>query len=274
MINIFAHTRIYALMILGLFGLLADGDSIYSEVHRIKVSGDYIRSDELGNVYLVKDKQLSKYSSRARLLHTFSNLYSGSISHVDVQDPFKVLLFYRDFGQVEFLDHTLSLSSTTVELGSLGLELATLACSSYQGAFWVYDPINFELLRISQALEIIDRSGNLRQVSGYTPDPNYLLERDNMVYMNDPEQGIFIFDRYGTYYKLIPVKDLSSFQVFNNAIIYVKEDRLMHHDTELNELTSTPLPGIEFRSFSVCLSVKPEMAFLLTDEELVFYEIR
>lgn len=252
---------------------IAAGDA-YVEAVQIKVQGDFIRSDELGNVFLVRNNKLIKYSSSGIVLHTYSNLYSGDITFVDVHDPFKILLYYEAFGQVEFLDHSLSLASSTIDLNMLDLSLASLVCSSYQGAFWVYNPVNFELLKISQGLEIIEQTGSLQQVTGYNIDPNYLLERDNFLYLNDPAIGILIFDKYGSYYKTIPVKGLTSFQVFDRKIIYIEDIVISIYDTRLNELSTATLPRKEAHSVSVCLSLDPQRLYMLGEDSLVFYEIK
>lgn len=252
---------------------LTAGDEPYTLTGQVKLTADFIRSDELGNVFVIRDNQLTKYNKRSEKLYSYSNLYSGDISFIDTHDPFKILLFYQSFGQVEFLDHTLSLNSSRIDLNELGLGLSTLACASYQGAFWVYDPTNFELIRIDQSLEISERSGNLQQVTGYTLNPNYMLERDNSLYLNDPETGIFIFDKYGSFYKTIPVKGLMSFQVFDRKIIYVKEGEISIYDTRLNELSSTALPRADNKSVSVCLSTDPQMIYALGKTSLYFYLI-
>ena len=254
--------------------VLTAGEEGYEQVKAVMTKGDFIRSDELGNVFLVDDNQLIKYSSEGKKLHSYTNLYSGDITFVDTHDPFKILLYYRSFGQVEFLDHTLSLASSTIDLNSLGLSLATLVCASYQGAFWVYDPMNFELVRISAGLEVSERTGNLVQVTGLNPEPNYLLERDNFLYLNDPEIGIMMFDKYGTFYKTVPVKGLNSFQVFNNRIIYTEEEKIFIYDVKLNELSSTTLPAGESKSVSLCLSLDPQMLFVLQEEKLIYYNIK
>lgn len=249
------------------------GDEGYVQTGKIDTQGDFIRSDELGNIFLVDDNQLIKYNPEGEKLHTYTNLYSGDITFIDIQDPFKVFIYYQAFGQVEFLDQSLSLTSSTIDLNSLGLSLATLACASYQGAFWVYDPMNFELIRVTQGLQISERSGNLQQVTGFTPQPNYMLERDNYLYLNDPATGILIFDKYGSYFKTIPVKDLTSFQVFDNKLIFVEKDTISIYDTRLNELSSTVLPVNDAKSVSVCLSRDPQKLYILMKDKLLLYEM-
>jgi len=252
---------------------IAAGDG-YVEIKQLKVQGDYIRSDELGNIFLVNDHELIKYSSAGDVLNTYSSLSAGDITFIDTHDPFKILLYYQPFGQIEFLDHTLSLASSTIDLNLMSLSMVTLACASYQGAFWVYDPTNFELVRISQSLEVSERSGNLQQVTGISVDPNYMLERDNFLYLNDPATGILIFDKYGSYFKTIPVKGLTSFQVFNRKLIYTEGDQISIYDTHLNELSATTLPRDDAKSISVCLSLDPQKLYMLGHEKLLFYDIK
>ena len=100
--------------------LIAAGDG-YVESGQILAQGDFIRSDELGNIFLVRGNQLIKHNSSGLALHTYSNLYSGNISFIDAHDPFKILVYYEAFGQVEFLDQSLSLISSTISLSMLKL---------------------------------------------------------------------------------------------------------------------------------------------------------
>jgi hypothetical protein len=263
----------YSPLLIILLLILVAGDDSYTLERKISLEADFIRSDELGNVFVVKDNQLTKYNKKGEKTHTYSNLYSGDISFVDTHDPFKILLYYPSFGQIQFLDHTLSLSSSKIDLNQLGYGLSTLACASYQGAFWLYDPTNFELIRIDQSLEVSERSGNLQQVTGFAIDPNYMLERDNALYLNDPNTGILIFDKYGSYYKLIPVKDLVTFQVFDRKIIYTQEEKIHIYNTKLNELSSAPLPRSGNKSVTVCLSTDPQMIYVLGNSALHYYKI-
>jgi hypothetical protein len=262
--------NIFAIFLVLVLSSASDG---YVKTKQLNVQGDFIRSDELGNAFLVKDMQLIKYSPEGEVLHTYSNMYSGDITFVDTHDPFKILLYYRDFGRVEFLDQSLSLASSSIDLSMLNLSLATLACASYAGAFWVYNPMNFEMVRVTAGLEIKERTGNLQRATGYTPDPNYMLERDNYLYLNDPAIGIMMFDKYGTYYKTIPVKGLTSFQVFDNRLIYVTGNDISIYHTRLNEVNTTALPVEGAKSVSVCLSLDPQKLYVLEEDKLVFYTI-
>ena len=99
------------------------GQNEFTEIARVKTDAHLMISDALGNIYLAKDYQLEKYSPDGTLLFTYNNYLAGRIFSVDPADPFKVLVYYRDFGQVDILDNTLTPSADPVLLRAFGLEL-------------------------------------------------------------------------------------------------------------------------------------------------------
>jgi glycosyltransferase involved in cell wall biosynthesis len=62
-------------------------------------------------------------------------------------------------------------------------------------------------------------------------------------FVEDGKTGILVFDRYGTYLKTIPFKNLNSFQVFNDKIIYQPNDSILKtYNIRTIEETSMKLP--------------------------------
>jgi hypothetical protein len=50
------------------------------------------------------------------------------------------------------------------------------------------------------------------------------VEYNNKVYLNDPINGVLVFDVYGTYLKTIPIYHLNTFQVKENYMLYVNKE--------------------------------------------------
>ena len=198
----------------------------------IGIQAQKITCDPLGNIYLIKDHELFKYDNEGNLLFTFNNYLAGNIHSVDPSDPFKLLVYFKDFSQIDILDNTLSHNADPILLQAYDLDQATLICRSYNNGIWVYDSQTFELLRIDEQMQVSDRTGNISQLTGTDIDPNYLLEADNMVYLNDPQSGIIVFDKYGTYFRTYPFTGLNSFQVFDGKIMYTANDALKIYDMQ------------------------------------------
>lgn len=203
----------------------------------LKAPSDQMLTDNLSNVYLIHNDQIRKYNSKLELMKEFSNKNFGSISSADVTNPLRIVLFYRDFGRVIFLDNTLSQNGEPLAMEKLGFPLASLVGSSHDNGFWVYDQPTFEMVRFDQNLSITSRSGNLSQILGIELQPDFILEKDNRLFLNNPQTGVMVFDVFGTYIKTIPLKGLHTFQVADESIIYFQNGELQAWNLITNETT-------------------------------------
>ncbi len=161
----------------------------------------------------------------------------------------RLLVFYKNFLQIVFLDNTLSLAGEPISLDKLELQQTQFACSSYNSSMWLYDQQNLELVRINQNFEKIVRTGNLSMLLNTNLRPNYLLENDNKVYLNNPSTGILVFDIYGTYYKTIPIKNLNQFQPINDWIYYTTDKKIKADNIKTTEQKEFEIPTTDFINF-------------------------
>jgi hypothetical protein len=198
----------------------------YTVVCKIPFEGGTFTTDNLQNIYLYRGNSIRKYNSQGQLLYTYSDKSYGRITSIDVNDPMKMLVFFRDFPEVVLLDNTLSQNGNPFSPADAGFPLATLACTSHDNGVWLYDAQNFQLVRLDVNLTVTQKTGNLPQVLGIELNPDNLMEYNNLVYLNDSAQGILVFDSYGTYYKTIPITGLKSFQVRGDDLFYVAKNRI------------------------------------------------
>lgn len=250
-------------LLTGVLVLAGFNSGSFKKFKHVEVKGNLLACDRLGNVYVANDYELQKRDPEGNLLYTYSNFIAGSISHVDPTDPFKVLVYFKEFGQVDVLDNTLSPNADPLLLQAYGFELATLVCRSYNNGLWIYDPTNFELLRFDQGMEISDRTGNINQLTGYEIDPGYLLESDNSLYLSDAQTGLHVFDRFGTYYKTFPFKNIKTFQVQGDKIVYFTGEKLVIYDTRklLSSEVETGSSGL--LDAKISFDLEPQQVYLL-----------
>lgn len=203
----------------------------------VKAKASVLVSDNLANFYLVNEDEFSKYDAKGNLVKEFNNKNFGAITSADVTNPLRILLYYREFGRVVFLDNTLSQNGEPLALEKLGYPLATLAASSHDNGLWIYDQPTFELMRFDNNLSLTSRTGNLSQILGIELQPDFLIEKDNHVFVNNPVSGILVFDVFGTYIKTVPLINLKSFQVADDEIIYFSEGHLNAWNLKTAEVT-------------------------------------
>jgi len=233
---------IIPLLLISLLGFTPVSPTTYELVSKIPLNGGAFITDNIQNAYVYSANVLKKYDVHGNMLYQYDNKSYGSISYVDVNDPLKVMVFYKDFPEIVFLDNTLSLNGSPISPADMGFSLATLACISHSNGAWMYDAQGMQLVRFDLNLNITEKTGNLVQALGMRLNPNYLTEYNSYVYMNDTAQGILVFDQYGTYFKTIPIKGLTSFEVRGDNLVYNKGSHVhaFHLKTIMEDDTPAP----------------------------------
>lgn len=187
-------------------------------------SGNTLTTDQFGFYYEIGDTEIKKFSSKGELNCSYSNNVLGVIANVDVSNPQKILVYFKDFTRILILDNTLSPSSEVIDLTTIELDETSLVCRSYNDAVWYYDPVRFELIRKNQELVTTNSSGNLANLLNKNIQPNFMVEYNNKLYLNDTKFGILVFDIYGTYLKTLPIFELMNFQIRDKFLIYTNKN--------------------------------------------------
>jgi len=236
--------KLQIILILSLLALTVTGQDdsdwkvLYSEAKEL----DFIKFDNLFNVYTIHESEIAKYNSQGKFQIRYSDKRLGEIGQVDVEYPLKPLLNYPDLNNIAILDNTMSNNRGNIDLSRLNIAIGALAINSIQNHYWFYDAMTFSLIRANDNLKKITSTGNLAQVLGINLDPVYMVEFANKLYLNNPETGILVFDIFGTYIKTIPLKGLEKFQVFENEIVYFLNNQIVRYNTQLFQETVIPIP--------------------------------
>lgn len=233
-VNIYTLRSLRLLCALCGFCLLFSSFQNDTKPQVIKKPHDYFTVDNLGNLFLIKDHEILKYLSNGNYFNRYSNLKLGSITSVDALNPLRLMLFYKDYQQIVFLDNQLSQKSDPVSLEKLGYEQTELVCVSANNGIWLFNKANNELVRFNEQLKQIASTGNLKQMLQTEElKPNFLTEHNGMVFLNCPEVGIYVFDVFGTFSKIISLKGLKNFQVNENIIYFLKDNQLCSYNYKL-----------------------------------------
>ncbi len=198
----------------------------YTLLYTLDISSPIFTTDQLRNVYTVtKTNEVIKYTPESKIQFRYNNNTLGNLTFIDATDPFNLLLFYPDFRRVILLDRTLS-ETSSFDLFNLDVIDVPAVGISSDNNLWIYDDLKFNLKKIDRSGNIVQESNNISLVLGKTLSPNFILERNNAVYINDPETGILVFDLFGNYTKTIDVKGLRQFQVIDQQLIYWQDEKL------------------------------------------------
>jgi hypothetical protein len=240
-------------------------------VKSVKVEGERHFSDPIGNIYIIKNNHLVKFALDDTRTAEYTNLYLGNIHSIDVSDPLRILLYYKDHNQVVWVDNFLSEIRSPIWLDELGVDQAQLVCSSNQGGFWIFNGLNNQLQYFDVNLQFVHESITLNSLTGPDIQPTYMLEKSRKVYLNVPGFGILVFDLFGNYSKTIPLEIPCEFQVTDQNLYYFKEGELFSFDLQTNSSGKLPLP--EEDGF-IKVEMQPDFLYLFSPQGYSVYKIR
>ena len=106
------------------------------------ISGDiqdfYV--DNLNNIYLVYNEgRLKKVSPKGDSLAVFNDVRKfGKLSSVDVSNPLKIILYYKDFSTIVVLDRFLNIRNS-IDLRKESLFQVRSVGQSYDNNIWIFD---------------------------------------------------------------------------------------------------------------------------------------
>ncbi|HTA81642.1 MAG TPA: hypothetical protein VK783_01820 [Bacteroidia bacterium] len=229
----------YSLIIIGVIIVFFESafkfPSTYKLISKIPLDNGAFTTDNLQNVYVFEGNTLKKYNASGALLYTHSDKSYGDITSVDVFDPMKVMVFYKGFPQIVYLDNTLSQNGNTISPADMGYPLASMACMSHDNGLWIYDDQVAQLIRFDVNLTPLQKTGSLNQLLGISVNPISLSEYNGYEYLNDTTQGILVFDAFGTYYKTLPFIGLKHFEVSGDDVFYIQHHKL--HSFHMKTIT-------------------------------------
>lgn len=162
-------------------------------------AGSVVQVDEVGNTYVVTTDAVELLPGGNMPPAVYSEASFGAIHSLDLRDPLKPMIYFRGSGKLVFLDNTMSVQGEVIDLFDSPVSQPELACSSVEHHVWVFDAVNQELLRLNAQLRIQARSGNLMQLIGHSIKATTIMERDNQIYLVDPERGVLEFDLFASY---------------------------------------------------------------------------
>ena len=202
-------------------------------------------TDHLENIYFIDSHKLIKIETRTGNMLEYGSLPAGAISSADVSNPFQIMIFYRDFNQVVFLDNKLALLPSPISFSDLGIEQVILACTSGSGGFWVFSDLNNQLVYFDQQLRNSHQGMIISSITRSNKKPVYMIEAQNQLYLHVPGEGILVFDRFASYLKTIPYSGPERFQVLDGRIIYFLDGELLSLNLETGLTRSYLLPSGE-----------------------------
>jgi len=259
-----------AILLISFLALATTLPKEYQLKTQIDTNSRFMTADHLLSSYIVDDKnQVMKYDSTGQLIGRLSDKRYGDITSVDVTSPFNILVFFKDFATIIATDNNLN-PRTLYRLGSLGINEVGAAALGSDNNVWFFDLYDSRLKKINPKYEIMFQSPSINELLEIPINPSFITERDQKVYVCDPEVGIFVFDIFANYYNAFPITGIEQFQVLNNTIVYHQDGKLNLFNMQEMDVRTLPLPDSVGEIKSIHL--EKDMLYVLNEEGLLLYE--
>jgi hypothetical protein len=228
--------------------------------YTVRVQSRFFTTDYFGNVYLITGKGLFKYDPSGKLVHQYNPKIYGNPTTVDVTNPFKPLVYFKDFGVLHYLDSKLSLRSE-IKLGELDIWQPGPVSASEKEGIWVFDSKDLKLKKIEKDLRISFESVNLNQITQVKLNPIQIIESGNLIFMNNVS-GILVFDNFGSYLSSLHFQAATHISATENELYLTIDSKLIRYRLKELITDTIQLPAadsvyaIEYKTSKVYLAAK------------------
>ncbi|RYY71629.1 MAG: hypothetical protein EOO13_02495 [Chitinophagaceae bacterium] len=228
--------------------------------------------DVLNNIYLITaGNQLKKYNSRGDSMAVFNDVKKyGNPTLMDVSNPLKVLLYYKNYSTVVMLDRLLS-PRNTINFRQQNIFSVKAIATSYDNNIWLFDEQDYKLKKIDEEGKILQESTDWRVLMDNVPSPSTIIDNNNFVYLYDEAKGFYIFDYYGTYKNNLPFFNWKNIAVSQGKITGIQSNALHSYVVEsLNDKVYSLPP---FLKNYISIKAMNGKLYVLREDALEIYSV-
>ncbi|MEO8404018.1 MAG: hypothetical protein ABI480_05470 [Chitinophagaceae bacterium] len=186
-----------------------------------EVQGDIVAFtvDNLDNIYLLSStNQVKKLNANGDSVGVFNDVKKfGKATLIDVSNPLKILLYYRDFATIVVLDRFLTIQNIIDLRKQNSLQVRAIG-QSYDNKIWIYDELENKLKKVDEDGKLLFETVDFRMLFDEAPSPQKIYDQDQYVYLYDSTKAVFVFDYYGALKNKILISGWKNFKVAGKYI--------------------------------------------------------
>jgi hypothetical protein len=198
--------------------------------------------DNLGSLYLFSsNQQLKKLDAKFDSVGLFNDIRKyGSLHGMDVSNPLRVILWYKDFSTLVILDRFLNLR-TSINLNSIGILQCAAVAQSYDNNIWLFDDLDSKLKKIDEEGKMLLESADFRMLFDNPPHPHKLEDFNKQLYAYDSARGLLMMDYFGAYQKLLPYTGWQNLQGIGKGLIATDSSHFIYLKADGIQMNKIPL---------------------------------
>jgi hypothetical protein len=237
---------------------------LLSELSSEKIDANQVNGfDKFGFLYFIKNNVFIK--KKESKTFEYKNLSLGKIEKVDIQNPLKIVLFYKNFNTIVTLDNQLN-EIQKVNFSDNEKQIVVEATGiASQNRFWIfnnltqkiglYDYLNNDYVELTQAIQ-----GNLKYYQTTFNDFQWI----------DEQLNCFDCSIFGKITNLGKVPDFDKIQLIDQKhLLFTKENNLFLKDLKTQETQMIKKGEKTIESFFY----SEENLVIFTNQQITIYKI-
>lgn len=228
--------------------------------------------DRLGNFYFAfEEGKIAKYDPNGKLLDTSLKTFSP-LTLIESWNPLKVFLYSQKEKKIQFLDHHLSELDTRLFDPSLTVNPLLVCPGNENNKFWIFDNVELAIKKVDISTSHIDVNSPVEEEwSNLLTHVVFMREYQNMVFLLDSANGIFIFNNLGKAIIHIAIAGLSFFNFMGEELCYRDEGKVVLMDIYTgNKRTIAELPESKDILFTI---ITDERLVVGRKKKVIFYNL-
>ena len=202
-----------------------------TKINQITFEADkFLGYNQFGDFYSIKKNVFS--ITKEKISAEYKNIVLGEITHIDRQNPLKIVVFYENFNTIILLDnqlnelHKINLSENKIPIVAKAVGLASQNC------LWIYNSLTqqiglYDYLKSSFQSITPPFKGNLK----------YYESDFNTFQWIDDELNWYSCNIFGRIIKLGKVAIFDHIQfISNNSVLFSKDGEFYLEDIEKNKI--------------------------------------
>ncbi len=195
-------------------------------------ANEFIGVDEFKNLYYLKNNTFYKKNNNETLSYTNTQL--GKVTSVDIKNPLKIILFYRDFNSVILLDNKLNELSSRIDFKETFFSKnISLLTGTSNNNLWIYSLDDNTLQRYNYNTKRIEFTSQSLSFNQMAFKAKKLVSSYKNCWLMG-EDSIMKFNEYGTYLNEIIVSGIADIELLKEGFIYLKDKNLYKYDNDVS----------------------------------------
>ena len=224
----------------------------------------FLGFDQFGYYYTLKNTIFNKIKNNQSF--EYKNISLGKITHIDKQNPLKIVILYENFNTIILLDNQFN-ESQKINLSENEIPIAATAVGlASQNRLWIYN-------NLTQQIGFFNYLKNTYQTitPPFEGTIKYYESDFNTFQWIDTRLNWYSCDIYGKITTLGTIPDFDFIQfVSNQMVLFSKEGSFYFYDVEKNKIY--PIENVE-KSWSN-FYYKDQILSIFTNQEISNYKLK